>query len=278
MFNFESSTCLSHLTSSMKNLLLIWFLLFAVAAGAQKNTDTYYLFDKEWNQAKDMKAATYFMHSISQHDTLFVCRVYKKDGPMVRQESYKDKELSIPHGQFIWYDEEGKIDSVGMVNNRKKDGQWHYYNDTFGVDQSSTYKVGKLLERRNYKTKKTFTPEKGEVDFAAEPKDSVKVTYTDEKEAVFKGGLKGLRKYLEKNLQVPERTANLGIGGNVNFQFLINKEGRVDDILIIKSLEWAADAAALKVMSQMPDWEPARQNGKNVIYQCIQKITFTASN
>lgn len=249
-------------------------MICCFAVSAQKSKDTYFLYDKDWNSVADMEKAAFFMHVVAESDTQFVCRTYSTAGSMINQESYRDKNLELPHGKFIWYDAKGRIDSVGNVVNKKKDGQWLVYNDTFGIDKIYTYNVGKLVEWRDFNRNVMFTPAEGEKPIQKRPDDSSKIVITQEKEAVFKGGLPALKKYLERSLGVPQRLVSLGLSGDVKCQFLIDKEGNINDITILQSLEWAADAEGLRVMKAMPRWQPAMQNGKPVIYQCIQKISF----
>jgi TonB family protein len=260
----------------MRALLVACTLWVTCLAHGQKNKETFYLLDKDFQAEPNMALAAYIMHVISQHDTLFISRIYNKNGAMERQESYKDNAFAEPHGKFAWYDVNGRVDSAGTVNNRKKDGEWYYYNDTLGIEQMVTYRLGKEVERQDFHRKKVITPN-GETDMVTKKRDVTDTFKLVEKEAAFKGGTKAYSRYLINNLKVPERTTSLGKSGNVKFQFIINKEGYIENIFILKSLEWAADAEALRVLTAMPKWEPAVQNGKPVYYQCIQVITFPDS-
>jgi protein TonB len=207
-------------------------------------------------------------------DSLFINRVFKGNGHLWKQESFKDAEESVPHGQFAWYDDEGRIDSSGYVNNRKKTGIWSYYNDTLGVYLSIKYDNGREIERRDYANKiikttsgeKTFDDEKRERDTLSD-----RLSKRDEKEAAFKGGMEGYKKYLLKNMIAPN---DLKKSGTVKLQFIINKIGKIENLLVLRSLQLTADIEALRVISESPDWTPAYQNGRNVIYQAVQYIGF----
>lgn len=259
----------------MKYILLL-LLLQTTGALAQKPKIQYYLYDKDWNGAKDLASADYVLQSTIIGDSAFVNRIFKAKGRLWRQESYRDEERTMPNGQFAWYDNEGRIDSSGYVSNKKKDGSWAYYDDTLGIYLLINYENGKEVLRRDYVNKliktlsgqKTFEEEEKERD-TAKTGDS---TFTlIEKEAAFNGGLKGYKKYLEKNLKPPTDIVKTG---SVKLQFLINKDGYIQDLFILKSLQMTADIEALRVLGAMPRWTPASQNGKNVIYQAIQLITF----
>jgi hypothetical protein len=93
------------------------------------------------------------------------------------------------------------------------------------------------------------------------------------------GGLnsyKQWRQYLEKNVTIPERFLSVLKRDNyeVAYSFCVNKEGRTEDIFVIKSCEWSADAEVIAGIRKSPRWEPATENGHKVNYYQNQSITF----
>ena len=268
----------SILTARLRCVLLL-LLVFTTAAMGQKQKAEYYLYTKDWKPAKDVDAADYIVQASNIGDSLFVNRIFKGRGHLWRQESFRDAEQTVAHGAFAWYDDEGRIDSSGYVNNRKKDGSWAYYNDTLGLYLTVRYEKGREVERRDYVLKTIITPsgqksfedEKREKDGTELPEITTKAA---EKEAVFKGGREGYKKYLLKTLVAPTDIVKTG---SVKMQFIINKNGKIEDLHILQSLQLTADIEALRVLNEMPEWTPAYQNGKNVYYQAIQYITFQAN-
>ena len=253
---------------------MVLFLLIGTIAVAQKQKVSYFVYDRDWNGIKNIDAATYIIEQRNVGDSLFVNRIFLGRGHLWKQESFSDLDMTIPNGEFAWYDDNGRIDSSGNVFYKRKDGTWSYYDDTLGVYLSVTYNKGKEISRKDYVKKitttatgiKTFDEEKMERDTSI--KKELKV---EEKEASIKGGQKGFRNYLEKNLVPPTDILKTG---EVKLQFFINKSGQLENPLILKSLQLSADIEALRVTSESPAWTPAMQNGKNVIYQAIQHITF----
>lgn len=254
------------------------FLLLLVSSSAisQKQKVGYFLYDKDWKEVRNGAVAAYVVQSTVIGDSLFVDRIFKSTGYLWKQESFSDADRTIPHGQFGWYDDLGRIDSSGYVNKKRKTGNWSYYNDTLGLDLLVKYDNGRELERRDYINKiirtadgvKTFDEEKRASDSLKQSLVGFKAV---EKEASFEGGAKGYKKYLERNLVPPK---DLVKTGTVKLQFIINKTGKVENLLILRSVQFSADVEALRVLSEMPHWTPAYQNGKNVIYQAIQYLTF----
>lgn len=104
---------------------------------------------------------------------------------------------------------------MGYVNNKRKNGNWSYYDDTLGIYLSIKYNNGRETERRDY-VKKIIKTELGEKTFEEEKreKDSTKQANNtfkpDEKEALFKGGPAGYKKYLERNLVPPKDLVKTG--------------------------------------------------------------------
>jgi len=250
----------------MKYTFLL-LLIIATNAFAQKQKVEYYLYDKDWKGIKDVASADYVVQLTNISDSLFVNRIFKGTGHLWKQESFRDADQTTPQGQFAWYDDEGRIDSSGYVNNKKKNGSWTYYDDTLGIYLSINYENGREVLRRDYVNKiikssygeKTFDQEKREQDSS---KQTNKIFVVDEKKASFKGGAAGYKKYLEKNLVPPTNILNTG---PVKLQFIVDKSGKIENLLILKSLQLSADIEALRVLSETPDWTPAYQNGKNVI-------------
>jgi len=245
-----------------------------------------YLLKKDFSAAKNESEAAYFLQLIKADDTTYVCRYYSKSGPMVRQEVFYDVNLSIPHGRFCWYDENGNLDSTGFVNHGQKDGQWVTYNDKMEKTMSAKYDNGKEIERRDYtanlyisgdgSTSKLDEKEKAEHDAYVSDSIANKLIFEKAKFEDDDDKNKKWQKYLEKNLQVPNRTMSVLGRGNYSIlvSFVVDKDGGTDDIFIMKSVEWSADAEIFHLIKDSPRWIPATRNGEKVLYRQKQSISF----
>ena len=85
----------------------------------------------------------------------------------------------------------------------------------------------------------------------------------------YPGGDMALMKYLAENTKYPETAKENGISGKVFVQFIIDKKGIVTNVKVIRGVDPAIDAEAVRVVKAMPNWKPGSQRGKvvPVIYQ-----------
>jgi len=108
--------------------------------------------------------------------------------------------------------------------------------------------------------------------------DYDKVFTKVEKEAKFPGGMDGWKRYLERNLNANVAADDGAPPGNytVKVQFIVDKEGGISSVQAIEVPKPCPSCGpeAVKVIKKGPKWEPAVQNGRNVIYQAIQYVTF----
>lgn len=96
-----------------------------------------------------------------------------------------------------------------------------------------------------------------------------------EQEAVFNGEI---GEWLGRNLNYPEMAKANSQEGKVIVQFVIERDGTLTDIEVIKKGGWGFDEAALEVVKKMPPWKPAKQNGKPVRLRYTLPIKFTLQN
>ena len=252
--------------SKIKCLLLALFAFTISKCFSQSANESFYAFNKDWTAAPSLDKCTYFMQEIKKSDTEYICRYYNKLGPMIKQESYRDEALSMPNGFFCWYDENGKIDSCGQVLSFKKDGKWEYFlGDSTKLSYYEEYDKGKFIKRDSYHFSDTTS---GEND-------------TTEKEATFGNNKSSWDKYIETHLKVPDRFTRVIVKPGkyiVTVSFVVNKTGSVEQVVLLKSVEWSADAEVFRIIENSPAWQPATQKGKPVMYRQKQNLTFAVND
>ncbi|PLW91952.1 MAG: energy transducer TonB [Marinilabiliales bacterium] len=110
------------------------------------------------------------------------------------------------------------------------------------------------------------------------PQDSGKVfTIVDELPS-YPGGEEALFEYLAENVRYPQYAKNKGIQGTVFAGFVIEKDGSITNIKILKSIGGGCDEEVIRVIENMPKWTPGKQRGKTVRVQFNLPIKFVLQN
>lgn len=94
--------------------------------------------------------------------------------------------------------------------------------------------------------------------------------------AIFRGGKDALPKFLAQNLNYPQIAIEEGIQGKCFIRFVIDKKGKISNVEVLKGVTNCpeCDAEAVRVVSKMPKWKPAKVNGKKVDSYFNLPITF----
>ena len=95
-----------------------------------------------------------------------------------------------------------------------------------------------------------------------------------EEDPEYNGGFASLMKFLGENIRYPNIAKENGDQGKVVLTFVVEKDGSISNIKIIKSVSKECDAEAIRVVKLTPKWKPAKQNGKLVRFQFILPIAF----
>ncbi len=97
--------------------------------------------------------------------------------------------------------------------------------------------------------------------------------------AEFPGGVGAWAKYLERNLNRDLPVENGAPAGKytVVVSFIVAKDGRISEVVAENDPGYGTKAEAVRVIQKGPNWKPAVQNGRNVIYRHKQSITFQVS-
>ncbi len=83
-----------------------------------------------------------------------------------------------------------------------------------------------------------------------------------------------LNTWLRKNLRYPARCAEMGIGGKVFIEFVVEKDGSISSINIVRSADPDLSQEAIRVVKAMPKWIPGMQRDKAVRVRFTIPITF----
>ena len=78
------------------------------------------------------------------------------------------------------------------------------------------------------------------------------------------GGMSGWNKYLSDNLKYPTQARRMGVEGTVIVVFVINTDGTIQDVEVLRGIGGGCDEEAVKIVKNAPKWEPGKQRGKPV--------------
>lgn len=91
----------------------------------------------------------------------------------------------------------------------------------------------------------------------------------------FPGGESALYKFLGENIKYPQMAKESGIQGRVFVTFVVEKNGSVTDVRVLRGIGGGCDEEAIRVVQNMPKWTPGKQRGKSVRVQYNLPVKFT---
>ncbi len=90
----------------------------------------------------------------------------------------------------------------------------------------------------------------------------------------FPGGDAALFEYLSKNIKYPTIAEENGVQGRVIVTFVVEKDGSITDVKVVRSVDPSLDREASRVVKGMPHWIPGKQNGQAVRVKYTVPVTF----
>jgi periplasmic protein TonB len=125
---------------------------------------------------------------------------------------------------------------------------------------------------------KTF----GTGPIASKPKedkvDDNQVFEIVEKEAEFPGGVGAMMSYISKNLKYPDIALENTIEGTVVVEFVVEKDGSISNVVVLKDIGGGCGAEAARVFKNMPKWNPAKQRDMAVRQRIKAPVKFKTTN
>ncbi len=187
-------------------------------------------------------------------------------------ENYKNGLLE---GDVIKYDSIGNVLLQSHYKDNLKTGAWKYYyygtskvwlsyyfsNDSLDKELISYYPSGKLKRKEVYDNGKILSSK-----CYYENGDEMEY-YPILSNAQFSGDI---MTYIGNALVYPKDAKQQKVEGKVLVSFAVNESGIVEDPKVIKSVYKSLDAEALRIVEQMPPWEPARIDGQP--YKSMQEL------
>lgn len=206
-------------------------------------------------------------------------------------------------GKFVYV--QNMICPTSILVNRKpywiwrggnREGYYGEINDDFFLDADTakvTYKDAKPLVVKfndlgiknkylaNYvyvfKKEEPVKPIMMSIDGNSELVDTDKIYEQVEEMPSFPGGSNALSSFIAANLEYPVVAQENGIQGRVIVKFVVDKDGRITDVEITRSVDPSLDKEAMRIVKAMPKWKPGKLKGNCVRVKYTVPIVFRLS-
>jgi len=249
----------------MKTWILVCVSFLSLHAHCQ-NKDEFYPMDESWKPTS-LDSGTYFIWLHQLDNGNWQWSYYNIWGPLIKTETFADKQGTILNGRFCIYNVTGNMDSLGNFDHGNKQGSF-YKLRTFR-DDSIRYVMEYIYDKDSLiKT----------IDLLAEDKKKADHDSSKEIESQYPGGIKKWGAYLSNKLAYPQRAMNRDIQGQVGVNFVVDENGKVLEAMVSKSREWSLDQEAILIIQNSGKWIPASKDGVPVKSYKFQPINFRLTN
>ena len=109
---------------------------------------------------------------------------------------------------------------------------------------------------------------------APKPAVANKVFDVAEEMPSFPGGQGALMAFLSSNIKYPVVAQENGVQGRVIVGFVVEKDGSISDVKVMRSVDPSLDREAQRVVKAMPKWKPGKQNGSAVRVKYTVPVVF----
>lgn len=252
----------------MKLTLTLLFTALSFIAFGQK---VRYL-NENFVQVNFKEKATYYTETVQDGPEGGTVKTYTLQGVLVSDERFSNIKRQILHGLCRHYYPDGKVKAEVTYQNGILDGPLR----TFYPNQK--LKRVELHDKGNFVHGKCFA------------KDGTDTTHYDFlQRPQFKGGEQALNAYLIKSSRYPmvPVTEDLVRKGFITYnvvRFAVSASGQIKDVVIYRSMQDIPaligprgalyDREAIRILNQMPAWEPAKQDGENISSQHTLMMGF----
>lgn len=104
--------------------------------------------------------------------------------------------------------------------------------------------------------------------------EETKIFTVVEQMPMFPGGDTALMQYLKQNIHYPAVAAENGVQGRVVVGFVVERDGSITDVNVLRSVDPSLDKEAVRVVKSMPKWNPGKQNGSAVRVKYQVPVSF----
>jgi len=138
----------------------------------------------------------------------------------------------------------------------------------YNQNQDYRRRIAKLL--KDQERQKNYSIERegyriGDDDVAVPPAPKVEKIFSYvEKMPEFPGGEAKMYEFIGKNMKYPNKAKEANVHGKVYVQFVVEEDGKLSNIKVIRGIGSGCDEEAMRVVKMMPKWIPGEQRGKKI--------------
>lgn len=248
----------------MKELIAIFVSMCSFVMGLHAQ-DTVYL-DADLKKVDKDAGPVYYRVSqkMKGDEGVTVRNTYFSSGQQRKYEQYRT--TSGPDNAVIQFGEEKKWYRSGQL-------QWsaNYEDNKLHGQVTSYWENGQMRRRDVYANGELVSGKTWD-------ENGLQVAhYPFATSASFPGGPAAYVKYMNNNLQYPETAQKQGIEGRVLLQFVVEADGTISEIKVLRSAHKLLESEALRLIKKMPDWIPATSERENVRSHFQMPIVFKLS-
>lgn len=174
------------------------------------------------------------------------------------EKSNSNDFYSKKNGSYTEYYESGKKKVSCNFLNNEFDGEFFVYYPNEKIKRHDIWKEGVFVYGECY------DEEGNKVDF-----------FPYFEMAQFEGGESGVNNFIVKNVKYPKKARRKNIQGKVYVQFMVDDKGKVRDSKVIRGVDPLLDAEALRVITMLPNWKPAKLQGVEISMILTIPINYT---
>ncbi len=188
--------------------------------------------------------AAYFLVPEGKEGELFVGKIYTMQGKLKAEGRFKDEALTIEEGPFVFYHNNGKVESKGEYAMGHKTGVWERF-DTWGKPMAE----------------KIYNPE-----------HLANILYTRAQTMpTVAGGEKELVRTIKEKVTSPNGKA---VKGEVTATFIVEKNGELSDVKVVDGTDPAIDDQVVDMIRSTSPWQPGAEKGIPVRVQMRLPVQF----
>lgn len=200
-----------------------------------------------------------------------------QNDPLVKKHNAKDGLIIITskEGKPVYIVDGQQVDGIDNINSDHIEKMEVIKDQDHPLAKQYNAKNGLIVITSKEGTE-LLSPKEAKDNVIESSEKDAPVFYVVEDMPQFPGGKPALKTYIYSNLEYPEKAKSQNIEGDVVVQYVIDTDGKPQNIKILRSSYQGFDAPAMKVIREMPDWNPGKQRGKAVNVQFAVTIKFPA--